>query len=354
VQNRGVTSARVALLGYGLAGAVFHAPFIAATEGLELAAIVTSNAERRARAGREHPQAELLDSPTAVWDRAPELELVVVATPNRAHAELARAAIDSDLAVVVDKPLTPQAEQARQLVRDARARGVFLSVFQNRRWDGDFLTVRRLLREGALGNVVRFESRFDRWRPQPKGGWRESGDPAEGGGLLLDLGSHLVDQALQLFGPARLVYAELDRRRAGVEADDDAFVAIAHESGVRSHLGMTALAGQPAPRFRVLGDRAAYVKHGVDPQEEQLLAGMRPGDAGFGEEAETRWGKLGAGDQTRRVPTERGDYGRFYEGVAAALRGDAPPPLDPEDAVAALTVLDAARASATEGRTVAL
>jgi predicted dehydrogenase len=346
--------ARVALIGFGLGGEAFHAPFIEAVDGLELAAIVTADPKRRERAARAHPHADLLDSASDVWNRAPDLDLVVVTTPNRFHVPLARAAIDSDLAVVVDKPLAPTAADARQLVQDARARGVFLSVFQNRRWDGDFLTVRRLLEEGTLGSVVRFESRFDRWRPRAGHGWRDAADPTEGGGLLLDLGSHLVDQALQLFGPARLVYAEVEARRPGAAVDDDAFLAITHTGGVHSHLSMTALAAQPAARLRLLGDRAAYVKHGVDVQEEQLRSGARPGDDGFGEEPEERWGLLGSDDDVRRVRTERGAYVRFYEGIAAALRGDGPPPVDPEDAVAALEVLEAARASGAEGRAVEL
>jgi predicted dehydrogenase len=337
------TRPRVALIGYGLAGALFHAPFIEAVEGLELAAIVTSDPERRERAAREHPGSELLETADDVWERASQLDLVVVAALNRFHVPLARAAIDNGLGVVVDKPFAPTVEEARELVHEGRAGGVFLTVFQSRRWDGDFLTVRRLRDEGALGSVYRFESRFDRWRPKLGAGWRESGDAADAGGLLFDLGSHLVDQALQLFGPARDVYAELDRRRPGAEVDDDAFVALTHESGVRSHLSMTALAAQPAARFRVLGNRAAYVKHGEDVQEEQLRAGLRPDVPGFGEEPEERWGTVGAGDDLRRVPTERGAYLTFYQGVAMSLREGAPPPVDPDDAVAALEVLEAAR-----------
>jgi predicted dehydrogenase len=349
-----VTVARVALIGYGLGGALFHAPFIDAVEGLELAAIVTRDPERRERARREHPDVELLDSADEVWLRSDELELAVVATPNRLHAPLARAAIEAGVAVVVDKPFTTTADEARQLVRDASAQGVLLTVFQNRRWDGDILTVRRLLGEGTFGNVIRFESRFDRWRPQLSGAWRESGAAGEAGGLLYDLGTHLVDQALQLFGGVESVYAELDARRPGAEADDDAFVALAHVSGVRSHLWMTVLAAQPRPRLCVLGDRAAYVKHGVDVQEEQLRAGMRPGDRGWGEEPKERWGQLGSGTDVRRIRTEPGTYQRFYEGVSECLREGAPPPVDPVEAVAALEVLDAARASAAERRVIEL
>ena len=345
---------RVALLGYGLAGAVFHAPLIAAVEGLELAAIVTRDEERRTRARRDHLSAALLASPEEVWERAGDLDLVVVAAANRAHVPLARSSIQAELAVVVDKPLAASADEGRSLVRDARERGVMLTVFQNRRWDGDFLTVRGLLEEGALGDVARFESRFERWRPELSGGWRESGDPQDAGGLLNDLGSHLVDQALFLFGPAAQVYAELDTRRAGAQTDDDSFVALLHESGVRSHLWMSAVAAQLGPRFRVLGSRAAYVKFGIDVQEELLHAGRRPDDPLWGREPEDRWGSLGAGDEFRRIPTVPGAYQRFYEGVVLALREDAPPPVDPDGVVAGLEVLDAARKSARERRVVEL
>jgi scyllo-inositol 2-dehydrogenase (NADP+) len=345
---------RVALLGYGLAGAVFHAPLIAAVEGLELAAIVTRDDERRTRARRDHPNAALLGSPEEVWERAGDLDLVVVAATNRAHVPLARASIEAGLAVVVDKPLAASADEGRALVRDAHERDVMLTVFQNRRWDGDFLTVLGLLEEGALGDVARFESRFERWRPDLSGGWRESGDPQDAGGLLNDLGSHLVDQALVLFGPVTQVYAELDSRRVGVQTDDDSFVALRHESGVRSHLWMSAVAAQLGPRFRVLGRHAAYVKYGLDVQEELLQAGRRPDDPLWGREPEDRWGLLGAGDELRRIPTVPGAYQRFYEGVALALREGAPPPVDPDGVVAGLKVLDAARESAAERRFVDL
>jgi predicted dehydrogenase len=345
---------RVALLGYGLAGAVFHAPLIASVEGLELAAIVTRDEERRTRARRDYPSAALLGAPEEVWERAGDLDLAVVAATNRAHVPLARSSIEAGLAVVVDKPLAASAGEGRSLVRDAHERGVMLTVFQNRRWDGDFLTIRGLLEEGALGEVARFENRFERWRPMLSGGWRESGDPQDAGGLLNDLGSHLVDQALYLFGPAAQVYAELDNRRAGAQTDDDSFVALLHESGVRSHLWMSAVAAQLGPRFRVLGSRAAYVKFGIDVQEELLHAGRRPDDPSWGREPEDRWGSLGAGDELRRIPTVPGAYQRFYEGVVLALREDAPPPVDPGGVVAGLEVLDAARKSARERRVVEL
>lgn len=345
---------RVGLLGYGVAGRVFHAPLIMACPGLALAAVVTRSPERRAALHAACPGAVALDSPDELWARAADLDLVVVATPNRSHVSLARAALRAGLPVVVDKPLAASAAEARALIAEARDRGRLLTVFQNRRWDGDFLTVRRILAEGALGSVRRFESRFERWNPTPRQGWRESGDPAEAGGLLYDLGAHLVDQALQLFGPVRTVYAELDRRRAGVAVDDDVFVALAHASGTRSHLWMSKVAAQSGPRFRVLGERAAFTKYGLDGQEPAMAAGGVPGSPGWGQEPPERWGLAGEDGTARPVATEAGCYLRFYEAVAAAVRDGAPVPVDPEDAAAALEIIEAARTSAERGQIVAL
>ena len=340
--------ARVALLGYGLAGSVFHAPFIATTAGLELAVIVTGNDTRKAQALAEHPSVTVLPTPDELWHRAGEVDLVVVATPNRSHASLALAALDAGLPVVVDKPFARTAAEGQALVEAANERGLLITVFQNRRWDGDFLTLRRLLDEGRLGSVHRLESRFERWRLQPERGWRERGEAAEGGGLLLDLGSHLVDQALQLFGPVREVYSELDTRRAGAEVDDDDFLALEHESGVRSHLWMSALAAERGPRFRALGSRAAFIKHGLDIQEEALQAGASPTDASFGEEPRERWGWLVTDGEVEEVPTVAGSYGSFYAGVAASLRDSVPPPVDARDSIAVLEVLDTARAQVAD------
>ncbi|HET7231251.1 MAG TPA: Gfo/Idh/MocA family oxidoreductase [Longimicrobium sp.] len=337
---------RVGLIGYGLAGSAFHAPLIATTPGMRLAFIVTANAERAARARERHPGVTVVDSAERLWERAGEIDLVVVATPNVTHVPLGLAALEAGLPVVIDKPLAATAEDGRRLVEAAQARGLLLSVFQNRRWDGDFLTLRRLIDEGVLGSVHRFESRFERWRPTPKQGWREHADPAEAGGVLYDLGAHLIDQALVLFGPATHVYAELDRRRPGVRVDDDAFVALAHVSGVRSHLWMSSVSADDNGRFRVLGSRAAYVKHGLDVQEAILRSGGHPGGADWGAEPPERWGRVGAGEEWTTVKTERGAYPAYYAGIAAALRDGTPPPVDPADAIAALEIIEAARLSA--------
>ena len=340
---------RVALIGYGLGGAAFHAPFIATTPGLVLAAIVTRDGARQRQAAHDHPGARIVADVERLWEPGAAIDAVVISTPNRTHVALALAAIDAGLHAVVDKPIAPSAAEARRLAAAASRRGVLVVPFQNRRWDGDFLTVRRLLADGAMGEPLRFESRFDRWRPEPKGGWRELGTPEEAGGLLFDLGSHLIDQALTLFGPARAVYAELDRRREGVQSDDDTFVALTHISGVRSHLWMSALAAQPSPRFRLLGTTAAYTKWGLDVQEDALRSGARPGGPEWGVEPEDRWGTLGAGSDARPVATERGNYGAFYGTLVRAIRGDGPPPVDIADAIATLEVIEAARASVEQG-----
>ncbi|MFC3577784.1 Gfo/Idh/MocA family oxidoreductase [Streptomyces yaanensis] len=352
------TPLRVGLVGYGLAGSVFHAPLIAATEGLVLDTVVTSNPERQEQARAEFPDVRVAAAADELWPRAGELDLIVVASPNKTHVPIARAALEAGLPVVVDKPIAGTAAEARELAALAEERGLLLSVFQNRRWDNDFLTLRKLLAEGELGDVWRFESRFERWRPQPKGGWRESGDPAEIGGLLYDLGSHVVDQALVLFGPAASVYAESDIRRPGAETDDDTFIALTHTSGVRSHLYVSATTAQLGPRFRALGSAAGYVKYGLDPQEAALREGLRPGP-GWGQEPESLWGRIGAGESPLTgggdpVPTLSGDYPAYYAAIAKALREGGPNPVTALEAAAALDVLEAARRSAREGVAVTL
>ena len=333
---------RVAVVGYGLGGAAFHAPFIDAADGLEVAAVVTSDPDRAEAAVTRYPNATVLPDADAVWAMADRLDLAVLATPNRTHVPLGMAALDAGLHVVVDKPLAAFAADARRLVDAAGNRDRILTVYQNRRWDGDFRTLRRLLADGALGAVHRMESRFEGWRPVPKPGWRQDPAPEEAGGLLYDLGAHLIDQALLLFGPIADLYAEVDRRRPSARVDDDVFLALTHESGVRSHLWMNKIAAARGPRFRVLGSQATWVKHEYDPQEARVRAGGDPREPGFGEEPESAWGTLSDGRGTRRVPTEPGRYTAFYVALADAIRGGGPPPVDPEDAVVVLEIIEAA------------
>ncbi|MGK8524375.1 Gfo/Idh/MocA family protein [Nocardia asteroides] len=343
----------VAILGYGSAGAVFHAPLIAAQPRMRVAAVVTSSEERAERARAAHPGVRVVPRAADLFAAPGAIDLAVIATPNHTHAPLARQALEAGLPVVVDKPFTVSVDDAEDLLARAERSGLALSVFQNRRWDGDFRTVRRLIETGKLGRVRRFESRFERWRPVPKGGWREVGTDEQGAGILLDLGSHLVDQAVTLFGPVRSVYCELDRRRDEITTDDDAFLALTHTGGVRSHLWMSAVAAHLGPRFRVLGSRAAYVTYGLDPQEDALRSGRRPGDGSdWGTVEPARWGTLGAGPDFAPTPTAPGDYPAFYSAMAAALLDGAPVPVDPRDAVTTLRLLAKARESAARGVTV--
>jgi predicted dehydrogenase len=341
-------SLRVALAGFGLAGAVLHAPLIAAAEGLELVAVVTRDPQRRAQLARSHPGAQAYDALDDALEA--EVDLVVVASPNRFHVPLATAAIAAGAHVVVDKPLAVTADEARVVAARAEEAGVVLSVFHNRRWDDDFLTLRRTVAEGRLGPVLRVESRFDRWRPALKeGAWREGGHPADGGGLLLDLGSHLVDQAVQLLGPVESVYAELDVRRPGAAVEDDVFLALAHAGGARSHLWAGMHAAHPAPRFRVLGARAAFVSEGLDPQEGQLRDGASPRDPGFGRRPAGLAARIFTGEERvepEAVTMETGRWVDFYAGVVAAIRTGEPPPVTAAEAVCVLELLDAARESA--------
>jgi predicted dehydrogenase len=334
---------RVALLGYGLGGASFHAPLLATTPGLRLTTIVTSDRERQAQAAAAHPGAVVVPSADHVWDAAAKHDVVVISTPNRTHAPLALQALSVGLPVVIDKPFATTAAEARQIIAAARASGLWVSPYHIRRWDSELLTIRKLIQAGELGDVLRFESRLERWRPLPKGGWRERAAPEEAGGLLFDLGSHLIDQVLYLFGPVEQVYAELDSRRSGLDVDDDVFLALRHQSGVRSHLWSNYLVALNGPRLRVLGTRGAYVKHHGDPQEAALRAGRLPNEAGWGEEPPEHWGTFGDGEHSRPVVSQPGAYTEYYARVVATLRGEAPVPVDPADAVAGLEIIETAR-----------
>ncbi|HEY6886280.1 MAG TPA: Gfo/Idh/MocA family oxidoreductase [Solirubrobacter sp.] len=335
---------RIGLAGYGFGGRIFHAPLLASAPGVEFAGVVTRSPGRRAELSQDHPGTPAFDDLGAL--KAAGAEAVAISTPADTHIGLALEAIELGLAVVCDKPFALDAAQARTAVEAAAAAGVVLSVYQNRRWDSDLLTVKRLLRDGALGEVTLFESAFERF----------AGDepvPAAGGGILRDFGSHLIDQALHLFGPVTSVYGEVGG--AG-PLEDRFFAVLGHRGGMTSHISGDWYQGAPAPRFRVRGSAGSYVVEGMDGQEPALIAGRTPateGDA-WGTEPPERWGSLRRGDASEPVPSERGRWDTYYPAFAAAVRGEAPVPVDPHDAVASLTVIDAIRVSAAQGRTVAV
>lgn len=343
---------RTGIIGYGLAGRVFHAPFVATNPDFSLDLIATGNADRAAEALEHHPGSEIVASPEALLERAGELDLVVLASPAHVHLEQGLAALEAGLAVVIDKPFAPSVLDAKKLIAKSDETGSPLIVFQNRRWDADFLTVQKLVESGALGTVHRFESTFERWGGAMRDRWQDTTTSDQGGGITFDLGSHLIDQALHLFGPATVEHAELLSVREGSVSDDDAFIALLHTNGVRSHLTMSRAAAQSGPRFRVLGDVSGYTSYGLDSQEAALKEYRWPGSDGYGTTPEEEWGLLGidgAGQSPERVEPELGDYPRFYAGVADAILHGAPVPVDPRESLEVVRIIERAHALSAAG-----
>jgi predicted dehydrogenase len=340
---------RVGLIGYGYAGKTFHAPLIAAVPALELAAVASSDA---AKVHADWPGVDVESSPARLIARG-DLDLVVIATPNDTHHPLARDALRAGRHVVVDKPFTVALDDARELVALAGETGRLLSVFHNRRYDGDFLTLKTLLADGVLGRVVDVESRHDRWRPEVRQRWRESSGP--GVGLWFDLGPHLVDQALQLFGPPRAIALERALVRDGALADDWFHASLRYDR-LHVHLRASMLAAASAPRFTLHGTRGSFVKDGLDAQEDALKAGVRPTwppQADWGVDPGRASIVARAADGTAvatPVPLERGAHQGYFAAVAAAIHGEAPNPVPPEEALAVMALIELGIRSAQERR----
>lgn len=343
-------SFRVGLAGWGLAGRYFHAPFIRQTPGLHLAQVWTS----RELDPRTFPDLAVTGSfDDLLADDS--LDLLVLATPNRLHAPQALAALEAGKHVVVEKPAAETAAAWEQVVAAAEQAGRQLIPFHNRRWDGDFLTVQQLIRSDLLGPLHYFASRWPKYRPVPKqrAGWKAEPDPTAG--VLYDLGSHLVDQALHLFGMPATVYAQVARQRPGSANEDLMRLHLAFQDGLHALLEVDLLNGVPGPRFHLRGQKGTFEKYGLDPQEEALRAGAMPEDAQWIREAEEKWGTLlritAGGVQIRRkVETLPGDYGAFYRGVYQSLANGSPPPVAAISATRQLQILEAARRSAASGQ----
>jgi len=336
----------VALLGYGLAGRVFHAPLIGASAGLRLHSVVTRQAEAVAR---DWPQARVQADPAAVF-ADPDIDLVVVATPNHTHAALAMAALQAGKHVVVDKPFALDVAEAQAMIDAARKAGRVLSAFHNRRWDADFLALRALLDQGALGQVAELHSHFDRFRPQVPDRWRDRAGP--GAGLWYDLGPHLADQVLQLFGPPQAVYADLAMQRDGASAVDYFHVQLRYPR-TRVHLHAGSLVPGGGLRFAVHGSAGSWSKHGLDPQEDALRAGQRPGGADWGRDPQP--GRLLRLDDDGRMrpcagPQPHGDYPAYYAAVAAAITGHGPVPVPAQEALQVMRLIELGLASARQRR----
>lgn len=338
---------KTGLIGYGFAGSTFHAPIIAAVDALELAAVASSQPER---VQQDWPGVSVhADAAALLAD--PAIELVVIAAPNQAHFSLAQAALLAGKHVVVDKPFTVSSVEAAALVACAQQHERVLSVYHNRRWDADFLTLRALLEQGTLGRIASVESHFDRFRPDVRQRWRESAAP--GGGLLYDLGPHMLDQALQLFGAPQRLYADIALQRDGAQAADY-FHLVLYYPNLRVVLQAGCLVNAPTARFAVHGDRGSFVKFGLDPQEDALKAGGRPGQPGWGQDPVAGTLYLAGADQPKPHPMLAGAYQCYYEGIAAAIRAGAPVPVSAADALATIALIEAALLSAQEGRVITL
>ncbi|MCU1556740.1 MAG: oxidoreductase [Microbacteriaceae bacterium] len=334
---------RTAIIGYGTAGRIFHAPLIAADPAYLLGAIVTSDPTRSSEVVERYGPEVLVPSVDALFARSADFDLIVVASPNETHAPLTHRALDAGLDVVVDKPFALSSAQARKLIRHAETAGRRLTVFQNRRWDGDFLTVQSLVASGELGEVRQFESAFEWWKPELSAGWRDTS--SVGGGILFDLGPHLIDQAVRLFGEVEDVHAELDRRRDGAVSDDDSFVTLRHRGGVRSRLWMSAVSPTNRPRFRVVGSQAVFSTTGLDPQERQLAAKMSTDDPDFGTDDVSPDGVWSGPGFERTIPLQRGDYPAFYGGLAKAITSGGELPVNARDSETVQDIIDQIHAS---------
>lgn len=340
---------RVGLIGYGYSGATFHAPLIAAAKGLKLSRIASSDPERV----RQVFSDVAVVTHASDLIRAADVDLVVIATPNGLHHTLAMAALNADKHVVLEKPFTITSAEAEELVQLAEKRNLVLSVFHNRRWDSDFLTVRQCIESGVLGEVNTCEIHFDRYRPEVRNRWREQDLP--GSGCLYDLGSHSIDQALQLFGLPVKISADVGVQRSGASSPD--YFHLIMDYGVRKvilHSG--AIVRQAGPRFLVHGSKGSFIKYGMDPQEDALKEGRCPGGAGWGREDERYHGQIVHGENglhiSGKLESLPGSYQSYYAGISEAIRGKGPVPVAAADALQVIKVIECAMLSSKEGRVV--
>ncbi|MEJ6009417.1 oxidoreductase [Novosphingobium aquae] len=339
-----MTEIGVGLVGFGLGGRVFHAPFIEATAGLALRAVVSGNPEK---VHAQLPGMMVVPSVEALL-ALPGIDLVVISSPDDFHAAHAMEALSAGKHVLIDKPFATNLADAQRICAAAKRADRMVTVFHNRRWDADFLTLKRLISQGKLGRIVHFESHFDRWKPEALSVWKE----ARTGGSWLDLGPHLVDQAICLFGKPDAITADVTTLRDGAPAPDW-FHAILHYPEMRAVLHSSKLSADHRLRFAVHGTGGSWIKHGLDTQEAAIVAGASPGDPALGEDplpgifipAEDP-------DRSEQIPNERGDYGLFWRALALALAGKGSTPLPTSDAICVMEVLDAGLESALKGMTI--
>jgi len=329
---------KVGIAGYGLAGRSFHAPILAGTN-FEVTAVLTTNDVRKRHAKEDFPTVKIVSTIEELC--AQDLDLIVIASGNQVHLSQALTAINAGIPTVVDKPMGINVAQTREILDAADSAGVAVTTYFNRKWDSDILTLKRVIRDGQIGRVIRMDSRFERFRPQlnPQS-WRENNSPEDGGGLLLDLMPHLISTAIECFGPANLKSSSIRSVRGG--ADDDCVLVLAHETGVESILSASAVVGAPGPRLRVIGSEGAFVVKELDPQEALLRAGKAPKD-GKWEEGTSSQAFIHRGDSVEEFKTDPGNYASFYTLVHEAIMNKTAMPISPEEILAVAQIIDKAR-----------
>lgn len=346
----------VGIIGFGLSGRVFHAPILSGIENLHLSKIYTRSSEKQHQARQLYPEAIVVDTMDDVLGDA-AIDLVVLCLPNIYHFDLAKKALQAGKHVVVEKPFTVTSEEAVELIDLSKRHDRLLSVYHNRRFDSDFLTVQKILQSKTLGNLKEFESHFDRFRNRPKeNAWRE--EPLPGSGMLYDLGSHLIDQAVTLFGLPNEVYADIQTQRSGGKVDDN-FALILYYNDLKVTLKTSMLVKEPLPRFILLGDNGTFLKYGFDPQEDALKAGQLPADMDrWGMEPIELHGTINYldGDATIKntVVSEIGDYRKYYENIYAAISGRAELAVTAEQARDVIRIIESAQRSHLEKRRIEL
>lgn len=329
---------KVGIAGYGLAGRSFHAPILAGTN-FEVTAVLTTNDVRKRHAKEDFPTVKIVSTIEELC--AQDLDLIVIASGNQVHLSQALTAINAGIPTVVDKPMGINVAQTREILDAADSAGVAVTTYFNRKWDSDILTLKRVIRDGQIGRVIRMDSRFERFRPQlnPQS-WRENNSPQDGGGLLLDLMPHLISTAIECFGPANLKSSSIRSVRGG--ADDDCVLVLAHETGVESILSASAVVGAPGPRLRVIGSEGAFVVNELDPQEALLRAGKAPKDGKWEEDTSSQ-AFIHRGDSVEEFKTDPGNYASFYSLVHEAIVNKTAMPISPEEILAVAQIIDKAR-----------
>ncbi|CAN7217801.1 oxidoreductase [Rossellomorea sp. LjRoot5] len=339
---------KVGLAGYGFSGQSFHRPLLSHLEEFHIEAVMSSNEEKVV-----NDLEGTIVVPSLEDLLQEDIELVVITTPNHLHYSMIKQSLLAGKHVIVEKPFVTNSRDGKELLALAKEKGLHLSVFHNRRWDADFLTIQQLLKEETLGQIFTYEAHFDRFRPTIKDRWKEN--KIEGGGVLYDLGSHLLDQALTLFGAPEWVQADVFPQRNPDKAEDYFLITLGYDV-LRVQLYSRSIVLDPGPRYQVHGLKGSFVKHGMDRQEDDLKAGKNPVSEQWGVEDEENWGVLttisGEEVTSEVIPSEKGDYTQFYLGVYGAVRENSSLPVDPEDALQVITIIEACKESAATGRVI--